>query len=162
MSETSEDEIAETSGTKEMLSADSVVVGVVIGASSEASMNVSFPGCGREEGIAARSTVDLSHSDIGKSVALLFENGDPGKPLIIGKIKVPGHLGYELKERTEVIETDLDGERLTFTADKEIVLRCGKASITLTRAGKIIIRGAYLLNRSSGVNKIKGASVQIN
>jgi hypothetical protein len=48
------------------------------------------------------------------------------------------------------------------TGDKEIVLRCGKASITLTRAGKIIIRGAYLLNRSSGVNKIKGASVQIN
>ena len=60
------------------------------------------------------------------------------------------------------MDVSLDGERLTLTADKEIVLRCGKASVTLTRAGKIIIRGAYLSNRSSGVNKIKGASVQIN
>ena len=41
-------------------------------------------------------------------------------------------------------------------------LRCGKASITLTRAGKVLIRGAYLLSRSSGVNRIKGGSVQIN
>ncbi|MEW5071937.1 hypothetical protein AB1P14_09365, partial [Pseudomonas aeruginosa] len=38
----------------------------------------------------------------------------------------------------------------------------GKASITLTRAGKVIIRGAYLSSRSTGVNRIKGGSVQIN
>ena len=37
-----------------------------------------------------------------------------------------------------------------------------KASITLTSAGKILLRGAYILNRSSGVNRIKGGSVQIN
>ena len=30
------------------------------------------------------------------------------------------------------------------------------------RAGKVLIRGAYLLSRSSGVNRIKGGSVQIN
>ena len=48
------------------------------------------------------------------------------------------------------------------SADKEIVLKCGKASITLTRAGKILIRGAYLLSRSSGPNRIKGGSIQLN
>ena len=48
------------------------------------------------------------------------------------------------------------------TAEREIVLKCGKASITLTRAGKVIIRGAYVLSRSSGVNRIVGGSVQIN
>jgi hypothetical protein len=42
------------------------------------------------------------------------------------------------------------------------VLHCGKASITLTRAGKVIIRGEYVLARSSGVNRIVGGSVQIN
>jgi hypothetical protein len=56
----------------------------------------------------------------------------------------------------------VDGKRFVFTAEDEIVLRCGRASITLTRAGKVLIRGAYLLNRSSGVNRIKGGSVQIN
>ena len=51
---------------------------------------------------------------------------------------------------------------MVLKAQQEIVLECGKASITLTRAGKVLIRGAYLLSRSSGVNRIKGGSVQIN
>ena len=51
---------------------------------------------------------------------------------------------------------------LVLSAEQEIVLHCGDASVTLTKAGKIILRGAYLLSRSSGVNRIKGASVQIN
>lgn len=55
-----------------------------------------------------------------------------------------------------------DGERLVLKAGREIVLQCGKASITLTSAGKVIIRGAYVLSRSSGVNRIVGGSVQIN
>ena len=70
-------------------------------------------------------------------------------------------LGYDTGA-FDVLPIDVDGERLVFTAKKEIVLRCGKASITLTRAGKILIRGAYLLSRSSGVNRIKGGSVKIN
>jgi hypothetical protein len=51
---------------------------------------------------------------------------------------------------------------VSFEAGKEIVLRCGDASITLTRAGKILIKGAYVLSRSSGVNRIQGGAVEIN
>ena len=47
-------------------------------------------------------------------------------------------------------------------ARKEIVLKCGKSSITMTRAGKVIIRGTYISTKSSGANRIKGGSVQIN
>ena len=43
-----------------------------------------------------------------------------------------------------------------------MVLRCGKASITLTQAGKILLDGTYVVSRSSGANRIKGASVQLN
>ena len=35
-------------------------------------------------------------------------------------------------------------ERLTFTAAREIVLQCGRASLVLTRAGKVLVRGAYV------------------
>ncbi|MEO2036899.1 MAG: hypothetical protein ABGZ35_32895, partial [Planctomycetaceae bacterium] len=70
-------------------------------------------------------------------------------------------LPAETAESTSV-SAEVDGERLVLTADKEITLRCGKASLTLTRAGKVLIRGAYLLSRSSGANRIKGGSVQIN
>lgn len=145
-----------------LLSPDSVVIGIVVGFAKDTVPCVSFPGCLSEQGVRARTTVAFTRSDIGKQVALLFESGDMRKPVIIGRIQTPAPGIEELKPAPETVETTLDGERLTLTADREIVLKCGKASITLTRAGKIIIRGAYLLNRSSGVNKIKGGSVQIN
>ena len=45
---------------------------------------------------------------------------------------------------------------------EQLVLRCGKASITLTKAGKVLIDGSHVLSRSSGVNRVKGGSVQLN
>jgi hypothetical protein len=91
-------------------------------------------------------------------VALLFEDGNPTRPLVIGAIQRPNGSPHQNPQVT----AELDGERLVLNADREIVLRCGKASITLTRAGKVLIRGTYLLSRSSGVNRIKGGSVQLN
>ena len=82
------------------------------------------------------------------------------RPIVVGLIQAP--VPVAAPEKEESIDVKLDSQRLTFTAEQEIVLRCGEASITLTRAGKVIIRGAYILSRSSGVNLIKGGSVQIN
>lgn len=97
-------------------------------------------------------------------VMLAFEKNDPQKPIIMDV--VCEHIDDEIQpltvKRNEIDDIHIDGNRVTFDAAKEIVLRCGKSSITLTRAGKVLIRGAYLLNRSSGVNRIKGGSVQIN
>ena len=81
----------------------------------------------------------------------MFEAGDPARPVVAGRLLRP-----------EPVAVERDGERLELTAEREIVLRCGQASITLTRAGKVLIRGAYIFSRSTGVNKIKGGSVQLN
>jgi hypothetical protein len=61
-----------------------------------------------------------------------------------------------------VVRAEIDGERRVIEAEREIVLRCGDASITLTRAGKVIIRGTYILSRSSGYNRMKGAAIDLN
>jgi hypothetical protein len=53
-------------------------------------------------------------------------------------------------------------DEFVLTAAKQLTLRCGESSITLTAAGKIILRGKYIVSRSSGVQRIKGGSVQIN
>lgn len=53
-------------------------------------------------------------------------------------------------------------KHLVLTAEEDVTIRCGASSITLTAAGKIIIRGKYIVSRSSGVQRIKGGSVQIN
>lgn len=135
---------------------DGVVIGVLLDVPQAGMPVVAFPGCPGETGIAARTTTALSRDDIGAQLALMFEAGDPGRPLVIGRIQ----RGLEAAEPVSVAH--LDGERLELSAEREIVLRCGKASITLTRAGKVIIQGAYLSSRSSGANRIKGGSVQIN
>ncbi len=137
---------------------DGVVIGVLIGLDDKSHPLVAFPGNPSTTGVEARSTTALNSGDIGHEVALLFEGGNPSLPLIIGRIQHP----EVIFENDSPMAAELDGERLVFSAKKEIVLKCGKASITLTKAGKVIIRGAYLLNRSSGVNRIKGGSVQIN
>ena len=42
------------------------------------------------------------------------------------------------------------------------MIECGSASITLTRAGKVLIRGHYVQSRATGVNSLKGGSVELN
>jgi hypothetical protein len=69
---------------------------------------------------------------------------------------------WPLPEQPASVEVDADGARLVVTAKEQLVLRCGKASITLTKAGKVLVQGTYVSNRSSGVMRIKGGSVQIN
>jgi hypothetical protein len=121
----------------------------------------------------ARALVALAASDEGREVALLFENGDPKKPMIMGFVQrlapvANPELAAAAEEEpinepaAQPVDVQADGERLVLSAKKEIVLQCGNASITLTRAGKILIKGAYVLTRSSGVNRILGGSVQIN
>ncbi|AMZ70661.1 MULTISPECIES: DUF6484 domain-containing protein [Pseudomonas] len=134
---------------------EGVVIGVLLDVPKADAPVVAFPGCPADTGLAARTTTPLSREDIGVQVALMFEAGDVARPLVIGRIQ-------RLPQTAMPAVAQLDGERLEFTAEREIVLRCGKASITLTREGKILIRGAYLSSRSSGVNRIKGGSVQIN
>ncbi|WP_207787565.1 DUF6484 domain-containing protein [Candidatus Thiosymbion oneisti] len=135
---------------------DGVIIGLLLGFHEEGAPLIAFPGNPQETALRARATTRLEGTDVGREVALLFEGGDPRLPLVIGVVQHP-----ERTTETPVpLTADLDGERIELSAQKEIVLKCGKSSITLTRAGKILIRGAYLSSRSSGVNRIKGGSVQ--
>lgn len=146
---------------------DGVVIGKLVGLQDAGTPLVDFPANSSGAPLRARSIVSLGTEDVGRDAALTFEGGDLQKPLVLGLIQRPGGQQPQLpgvisNGSSSPVEMQVDGERIVFTAEREIVLRCGKASITLTRAGKVIIRGAYLLSRSSGVNRIKGGSVQIN
>jgi hypothetical protein len=116
--------------------------------------------------VLARSLVTVNRNHLDREVAIAFERGDLRRPIILGVLWKPGEKPSELPMRrpdqNHEVTATVDGDQINVVAENEIVLRCGKAGITLTKAGKILIRGAYLLSRSSGVNRIKGGSVQIN
>ena len=134
---------------------EGVVIGLFAGFAESGEPLVDYPGNPLGRPLTARSTAVLDDKDSGREAALLFERGDPSRPILVGLIQEP-------RLSQGKIEAQVDEEVLTFTANKQIVLKCGKASITLTRAGKVLIRGAYLSSRSSGVNRIKGGSIQLN
>lgn len=110
--------------------------------------------------LRARSTVDLHGAHIGRSVLLVFEQGDAERPVVVGVLR--DEAGWPLAEAPAQVQVDADGQRLVVSANEQLVLRCGKASITLTKGGKVLIEGSYVSSRSTGVNRVKGGSVQLN
>lgn len=134
-----------------------VVVGLLIALDDAGMPYVDYPGCG-PDGQLARTTASLSTQQVGHQVALMFEEGDLRRPIIMGVIQSP----QAPSARAQGIPVKIDGEAIVLTAEQEIVLKCGEASLTLTREGKIQLRGTYLISRSSGVNRIQGGSIELN
>ena len=144
---------------------ESPVLGTLLSVTAEGVPLVDYPH-NPHGPLQAKVACDLAPEQVasGSSVLILFENGDGQCPVILGAVsdRMPVSSRDLVSTRRWNGEVAVDGRRLVIEAKEEIVLRCGKASITLTRAGKVLIRGAYVLSRSSGANRIKGGSVQIN
>jgi hypothetical protein len=111
------------------------------------------------EVVTARSTIALRRDMLSAEVLVLFENGDATRPIITGVLQ---NLAPLPAPAPQGVTIHADETRHVVTAEREIVLRCGDASITLTRAGQVIIQGNYIVSRSSGHNKIKGAAIELN
>lgn len=138
-----------------------VIVGTLLAlADNGQTALVSFPGQPGHEALRARSVVDLHGPHMGQGVVLMFEQGDVHLPIVMGLLR--GQAGWPLAEQAATVDVDADGQRMVVSAKEQLVLRCGQASITLTKAGKVLIDGTHVLSRASGVNRVKGGSVQLN
>lgn len=171
----------ETTQSLSGISPGEIIIGTLTGIDEQGCPLVNYSGNSSDEPQVAVTTVGVDHQQLGRQVALLFANSDPQSPVIIGLIHSPLHEmianyqpedtkveGTESEQETEQDEESkiddvfIDGKRVVIEGQEEIVLKCGDSSITLTKEGKILIRGKYLLNRSTGVNRIMGGSVQVN
>jgi hypothetical protein len=98
-----------------------------------------------------------------QEVLLVFEGERADHPILVGLVE-----SQRLREvgRSEApmrtVEALVDGDQVVVEGRDEIVLRCGEASITLRRNGRVVVRGTYVETRSEGVNRIRGGAVQIN
>ncbi|MCE6968754.1 hypothetical protein [Cereibacter sphaeroides] len=98
--------------------------------------------------VPARFCVAGSVADAGaEAVVARLEEG----PVVLGILRPA--------RETEVV---IDGNRLTLEATREIVLRCGQASLTLSADGSVTVLGTRILSRAGGVNRLQGASVHLN
>jgi hypothetical protein len=154
-----------------------IIIGSIMAIDAQGQPLVSYHGNPGAHALIAVSTLAITKQHTGRQAALLFANGDPLRPVIMGLIHSPLQEmleSYELaptnadtehttaEQLPKIDDIMIDGKRIVLEGKEEIVLKCGEASITLTKAGKILIRGKYLLNRAEGVNRILGGSVQVN
>ncbi|PKG37370.1 DUF6484 domain-containing protein [Psychromonas sp. Urea-02u-13] len=165
---------AENLASEYSIAAGEIIIGTLVTIDNNGQAMVDFAQNPKACAIQAISTTSVTHQQVSRQVALLFNQGDLTQPIIMGLIHSP--LQAMLENFAEQMETEkvelagdlniddvkVEGNKVTFEAQEEMVFKCGEASITLTKAGKILIRGKYLLNRSSGVNRIMGGSVQVN
>jgi hypothetical protein len=123
--------------------------------------------------VAIDPTAALGAAARRQEALLVFEDGDPALPLVVGLVQpaAPSMIDLVLEATApaedpspdpEARTAVLDGKRVVLEGEDEVVLRCGEASITLRRNGKIVIRGAYVESHAAGTNRIKGGSVRIN
>ena len=114
---------------------------------------------GNGEVALAQSLVELSEAELRRAVAerravmVTFEDGDPGKPVILGLLaRVPG------KARAAAPPDDV----VVIKGQQSIELRCGAASITLRKDGKVVLRGTTVISRATKENRIAGGTVHFN
>ncbi|HEY6556235.1 MAG TPA: DUF6484 domain-containing protein [Polyangiaceae bacterium] len=121
--------------------------------------------------LRARSTLGLAADTLEalaanrREVLVVFEAERSDQPIIVGLLDprpTEAPAPETEADAPALKEARVDGRRVVLEAQDEIELRCGEASITLRRNGRVVIRGAYVETRSRGVNRIKGGSVQIN
>ena len=144
-------------------------VGSIVGVTEFGQPVVDFPGNAGAP-IAARSIVAVDQEErpdfLKLSVLLIFENGDVSLPIVVGvvqhRISPPSGTLMTLVKRVRPGIAQIDGRKVVLEAKNEIILRCGKGSITLRRDGKIVVKGTDLVSRALRNNKIKGSSVAIN
>jgi hypothetical protein len=137
-----------------------IVLGTVVKVGREGTVrvrvHVPVRGLDDDGGIIARALVPLGRAALGREVAVAFAGGDPTQAVVLGLLWQPE------PAPPSPFTVEADGTRVTVHADEQLVLRCGEASITLTRAGKVLVRGAYVSSRASGVHRIMGGTVEIN
>jgi hypothetical protein len=110
-------------------------------------------------GASARVAVPVPAAGREAPEVVLLVDPRPGRPpVLLGLLQPLGSAPLV----GEDVEARVDGRRVELDGRDEIVLRCGEASITLRRNGRVMIRGVRVETRARGVNRIKGGAVEIN
>lgn len=145
------------------------VVGTIV-SYEHGEIRVKSPVSGRAP-LAARALMSIDDAALQRAARdesealLLFEDGNPAKPVLVGLLRsraplVESLLAGPLPDFEKVAR--VDGKRVYVEGKDEVVLQCGKASLTLQRDGKVVLRGVNVVSHADQVNKLRGGKVQVN
>lgn len=98
---------------------------------------------------------------LGRRALVLRAAGEPPRYVLAGFVRE--RVSARARDAREPqVEASVDGETVTVAGRRKVEISCGKSRIVLHADGRVEISGSYLLTRSRGPLKIKGAVVDIN
>lgn len=125
----------------------------------------------QEDGTQAPYTVEiglpLSDEEVAaaaqaKHRALVIKpENQPRQPVLVALLREAISAEAHHKAACESA-TRISGQAVEIDAQQSLELSCGRARITLHADGRIELNGDYLLSRSRGPIKLKGATIDIN
>jgi hypothetical protein len=126
---------------------------------------------GREGAVVARVSAAIGSDALakaareGQEAVLVYEGGRAAKPIVIAILQsatpmVDAILSGRPMQGDKVAR--VDGKRVVIEGRDEVVLQCGRASLTLYRDGEVVLRGVNVVSQASQTHKIRGGKVQIN
>lgn len=145
-------------------------VGRIVSGGDGAPLRVDYPG-NRLGPLPARVAGALSEEALARAARdrddalLLFEDGDSSLPIVVALLRsatplVDAALAAALPSAPRIARAD--GRRVEIDGKEEVVLRCGRASLTLRADGTVLLRGVNIVTQAARVQKIRGGKVQIN
>lgn len=164
-----------------------VLLGTISAASQDGRTKIKLADSGAE--VVALSTQEFGLTDLNKTVACVGVQPS-GALLIIGTVQTPAVSATQISpemtilnrliddfqspsEDTLLFEQDPDEkvqgmpspdlkEEMVIEAARALTIKCGASSITLSADGRVHIRGKFVTNSASQLNRITGGSVKIN
>lgn len=146
-----------TNVSTENMRVDGVLIGWLVAIDDNGTPMVAVPDL-LPEPRPAVSLSPLLKTHVGAQCAVMFEGGNRSNPVLMGMLY---HNVLTLSPAGGV-KVQEDAESLCITHAKQISLHCGKASLRLTHDGHIELRGTKLISHSTGLNRVRGASVKLN
>lgn len=97
----------------------------------------------------------VAHGDLqaGDRVVVVALAGAPAELVILGRL---------FDAQAPARDVRINGRKVSVEANTELVLKCASATIRIAHDGLVAVRGDRVVTQASGVNRIRGGSVEIN
>ncbi|MDR2093706.1 MAG: DUF6484 domain-containing protein [Azoarcus sp.] len=139
--------------------AGGIRLGTLQGFDEQGRARVQIDGLARQQ-TCVGALVRLQTQDLGRRVALGFENGSIHCPIVLGLLAETAATVQITGAPT--VDIERHPGHTVIEAEGELELRCGEAVILLQADGRIQLRGTYITSHASASQRIRGGSVQIN
>ena len=136
---------------------NALLVGVFLGFDSLGMVQVEVAGLA-ESLICARVMCPLDQLIPHIQCVLMFEKGAREHAVVMGTLQQPV-INLAMGSNA-LVKQSKDGVEIK--SDKKIHLHCGDTHLIMTADGRIELRGTTVVTHSTGLNRIRGASVKIN